>query len=183
MLAGLTAAPAPADPLGLIDYPALIAEHAERSVPLAEGARRIFLPDGVELTVDAQQSLTSAIDRSGQTALGCVVRLMAEMSAMARTCPGAVSPGQADYLDSAAALVLDAYSDASGMAQGPVGERFEALVRTRSADAGLCLVMEEDAANIRGLLTQPGLERVARVATPARLPVDEPCTLPLMVQP
>lgn len=183
LVAGLTGCPALGDPLGLIDYPALIAENAGRSVPLAGGARRIFLVDGVELTLDAQDTLTDATDRSGQTALGCVVRLVAEISAMARTCPGAVSPGQADYLDSAAALVLGAYAEASGALSRDVAARFETLVRARSADTGLCFVMAEDAANIRGLLTAMGLERVARVATPARLPVEEPCSLPLETRP
>ena len=169
-------APALADPLGLVDYEAVIAANLDRAEAIGDNRRQIVLPGGVALIIAPDNTLVTTRDPDG--ALGCLMDRLARLSAAARICAGVMTPGQADGLDSAVAALIPAY--AAGILPDPVAEAevaagYERLVQSHlrgpaicdlSPDAGFLLnfVNNEDG---RGWLTET-------LATP-RLPVAAPC--------
>lgn len=183
ILAAFWAPASAADPLGLVDYATVIDENSDRAVPLAEGRQVVFLDDGIELTLGPDGQVEQARDVTGQTALGCVTRLVADISGIARNCPGALTPGQADYLDTGTAHVLDAYARATAASSDEIATRFEALIQQRAADPSLCIIVGDYAAQLYDLVTERGADRLARVSKPDRLPVEEPCVLPIQALP
>ena len=164
--------PAGADPLGLVDYDAVIAAHVEAGAATS----RITLEGGVVLTLDAEGALIDARDPGD--ALGCLANGLAELSAAARICPGALSPGGADAVDTAIARLIPVYAagvrpDSTDVATA--AERFEALVRTRMGDVLIC-GLTDHALFLRQFLRTPEgqLWLDNALATP-RLPVSDPC--------
>ncbi|MBF9030705.1 hypothetical protein HKCCE3408_09915 [Rhodobacterales bacterium HKCCE3408] len=174
----LAAAPAMADPLGLVDYDALIDANMDRAREAWGGNRVITFEDGTEVIFSANGIIRTR-EASDRYSIGCLALTLAQISAVARTCPGVVGPGDADHVDTAIGAMIPVYANSIRPEPADpeeVGRRFEELVqRVRASEEFSCLLSPQfyDAL---GTLTAPGARsRVEDWLTPPRLPVDEPC--------
>lgn len=165
-----------ADPLGLVDYDAVIAANIDDAEDMQSGNLLIRLPHEVELIVDPDGALVHARDRTG--ALGCLLSELAELSAMARICPGVVGPGQADGLDTAIGALFPVY--AAGVLPDPasvqtVADGFEALVQSRAQDTGLCDGAADNVFVLHLVNSVTGRGWLQETLAAPRLPVSSPC--------
>lgn len=170
------AAAASADPLGLVDYDAIIAANGDEARIVAGGQQLLVLPGGVELLSDADGRLISARDRAG--AVGCALNALAELTAAAQSCAGAMTPGQADGMDSAVAALIPAYG--AGVLPEPVPEaevteRFNALVRAYRQAPEICDLSTAARAVLHLVGSEAGRGWIEAAAAAPRLPVSEPC--------
>ena len=173
----LGAAPPNADPLGLVDYDAVIAAEAANAVETPSGTRTITLPGGVELAIDAEDQLLAATDWDG--ALGCLTTILVDLHAIAQTCPGAITPFQADGIDSAIAALIPVYAAGvlpEAVETDTVADRFEAAVRHRAAEgAAICNWSATAATIAQHFSTEAGRAELAETLAEPRLPVINPC--------
>ena len=172
----LLSAPAYADPLGLVDYDALIATHLAEAEEMRDGNRLIRMDHGVEMIVSPEGTLVYSRDRSA--ALGCLMTGLAELSAAARICPGAMTPGRVDGVDTAIAALIPVY--AAGVAPVPateaeVADGFEALVTAQMRDNALCDLSDHAIFLLHFVNNDNGRARLAEMLATPRLPVDTPC--------
>jgi hypothetical protein len=178
LIAMLAAAPAAADPLDLIDYPALFAENAA-DVNEVSSARAILQVGDITLLRDANEPREfTGLDESGEGAVGCFVSILATIESAVQACEVSLPADQAaiqkTYLDEAltfyAANAIPAVDKATAQA------RFDALVASQIEGAlpfcGNLNIMTELADRL--FTTDSRAEVTGMMSTP-RLPVANPC--------
>jgi hypothetical protein len=170
------APPALADPLALVDYDAVIAANLDRAEAIGDDRRQIALPGGVFLIIGSDDALITTRDAEG--ALGCLMDRLARLNAAARICPGVMTPGQADGLDSAVAALIPVY--AVGILPDPVAEAevatgYELLVRSHLRGPAICDLSADAGFLLNFVNTEEGRGWLTETLATPRLPVAAPC--------
>jgi len=168
--------PALADPLTLVDYNAVIAANLDRAEAMGEDRRSIDLPGGVVLIIGPDDALITTRDPQG--AVGCLMDRLARLNAAARICPGVMTPGQADGVDSAVAAVIPAY--AAGVLPTPapqteVAARYERLVQSHLRGPAICDLSPDAGFLLNFVNSEDGRGWLADTLATPRLPVAAPC--------
>lgn len=172
----LMVAPALADPLALVDYAAVIATNLDRAEAMGEDRRAITLTGGVVLIIGPDDALITTRDPQG--AVGCLMDRLARLNAAARICPGVMTPGQADGVDSAVAAVIPTY--AAGVLPMPAPEtevaaRYERLVQSHLRGPAICDLSPDAGFLLNFVNSEDGREWLAETLATPRLPVAAPC--------
>ena len=172
----LMGAPALADPLALVDYDAVIAANLADAEVIGAGRRAIALPGGVVLIIGPDDALVTTRDPAG--AVGCLMDRLARLNAAARICPGVMTPGQADGVDSAVAAMIPAYAAGVLPAPVPVTEvtaRYELLVQSHLRGPAICDLSPDAGFLLNFVNTEDGRGWLAQTLATPRLPVAAPC--------
>ncbi|MBF9032763.1 hypothetical protein HKCCE2091_00785 [Rhodobacterales bacterium HKCCE2091] len=106
LVLALTAAPAMADPLGLVDYDALFDAYPEYVETNAVGSRLLTLPGG-EFVVMAEDGDYHGMDPDG--IVGCAVPMLVALLALERQCPGVIPGPAIERIETALPDVLGVY--------------------------------------------------------------------------
>lgn len=173
----LLAAPALADPLALVDYDAVIAANLDDAEVIGADRRAIPLPGGVVLIIGPDDTLITTRDPAGP--VGCLLDRLARLDAAARICPGVMTPGQADGVDSAVAAAIGAYAAGvvpAPVAQAEVAARYERLVQSHLRGPAICDLSTDAAALLNSVNSEAGRGWLAQTLATPRLPVAAPCS-------
>ncbi|WP_342078069.1 hypothetical protein [Yoonia sp. SS1-5] len=167
-----------ADPLGLIDYDALFAQHAAQAQPI-DATRSVLRLGDISITrIDGTPQSYVGRDNSGHVAIGCFVDIIAQIEAAERACGHALSPSQQTSLEAYRRIALVAYGRNVQPATtlDAVHARYAALVATSAADAGnSCQAADAFDAHAAQVLAPDGRAALAASISAPRLPVADPC--------
>ena len=172
----LMAAPALADPLGLVDYDAVIAANLTHAEEIGDDRRAIALPGSVVLIIGPDDALIATRDPEG--ALGCLMDRLARLNAAARICPGVMTPGQADGVDSAVAALIPVYAAGvlpESVPEPEVAARYELLVQSHLRGPAICDLSPDAGFLLNFVNTEDGRGWLADTLATPRLPVAAPC--------
>lgn len=175
LVASILAQPCMADPLGANDYPALFAAHQDSVSTLDNGQRKLTIPPDISIieTTRNGQTAYTGMDRSKGGALGCMVLLIADITAVLRKCPSMGVPIRNDQLSS----LMTFYAANSAPPSDPqtLRERFEALVTSYSQDIPNCDLPSETQQFVSAFSVD-AIDVMLNAATEKpRLPVSNPC--------
>ncbi|WP_375254169.1 hypothetical protein [Yoonia sp.] len=177
-LAILLAGPALADPLDLIDYPAIFAENAEAVEDISAARSALQMGDVILLHDPNEPREFTGIDESGEAAVGCFVSILATIESTVQACevslPAEQEVIQRTYLEEV--LSFYAANVVPSVDQATVQTRFDALVASQidgarpycsnldvMTDLADRLFSPDSRAEVTGMLSIP------------RLPVSNPC--------
>lgn len=176
----LAATPAMADPLGLNDYPALFASHADKVRTHESGARSLKIPPGIEIIEFHLQGKIRYTGASyGKSAVGCLAIMYAELTALRSHCPDSMTAVQADVLDLATLKTLTFYA-ANSLPPASLEEaqsRFNGLVELFMVNADHCPAPDNPALArfVKSVLRKDIPEKPDETFSQPYLPVERPC--------
>lgn len=182
----LAATPAAADPLGLIDYEALFAAHADRVRTDAQGNAVLALPPATRITrLQGDLEGVLGIDMSQGGAPGCIVSVALDIAALSGACPDLLSDAQRRAFDANLAPVLAFYAANVFPPTTPdaVRARLDALAADRAAawraapewSAAACLPDPENAPLVTAFTSDALGQMLPAILAVPRLPVGNPC--------
>lgn len=182
----LAALPAVADPLGLVDYDALFAQHADRVVTSTDGQQVLDLPPSTRITrMTGDSSTVVGIDLSEGGAPGCIAAILVDVAALLRACPDSFTDAQRGAVETHADRLSRFYAANVLPQVTPEAARlrFDARVADRAADwtgrpdwsAAACIADPENAP-LLDTVTSNGFRNILEsVLAVPRLPVSNPC--------
>ncbi|MEM8537756.1 MAG: hypothetical protein AAGF56_07830 [Pseudomonadota bacterium] len=174
----MLACPAFADPLDLVDYPAIFAANPDNVETVSED-RRILRLDSVTLIHDPTEPRPYiGIDESGQGAVGCLVSVLATIESATAACEVALPDAQVTFLDEFRAMALRYYAENAQPATdiGTARSRYQTYVASQIESARpLCSNVDLMTDLADRLLSDNGAAQVGAILATPRLPVENPC--------
>lgn len=178
LLAMFCAGPVLADPLDLIDYPAIFADNADAVEDVSADRSALQMGDIILLRDPNERREYTGIDESGEAAVGCFVSILATIESAIQACevslPAEQAAIQQTYLNEV--LAFYAANVVPAVNQATVQERFDALVASQIEGARpFCGNLDVMTNLADRLFTTDSRAEVAGMMSIPRLPVANPC--------
>ncbi|AXS39983.1 hypothetical protein [Breoghania sp. L-A4] len=159
-----------ADPLGLVDYPALFERHADRVTVSSDGVETLVLPSGITV----RHTNKGYVGTDPTDAIGCLTYFFVEIDAAARICPSLMSKEEARAFADQRSRLLGFYAKSAfpPAAANKASEAYEAAVAKVVQRGRSCSKLENVRMMVPGLLEK---ERFDELFASPKLPVSNPC--------
>ncbi len=178
MIAALCAGPVAADPLDLINYPALFEQSAAEVEDVSETRSLLRLGDVTLIRDESLPRGYTGLDEGGQGAMGCFVSILATIESAMQACEAELPADQVDtqaaYLKQA--LTFYAENVVPQTTYEMVEERYNALVASQIAGARpFCSNLDLVTRLADRIFSPEGAAEVTGMMSTPRLPVANPC--------
>ena len=178
LAAAISAGPAFADPLDLLDYDALFVEKADQIEVISETRSALSIGSVILLRDTTEEREYTGIDESGQGAVGCFVSILATIESSLQACEALLPPEQAEIQATYTQEALSFYA-ANVLPQvdrATAQDRYDALVASQIAAARpFCASLDVVTDLADRLFASESRAEIAGMMSVPRLPVSNPC--------